>query len=94
MSITNKELHGQVSKKILANTKNASSTSDGVFILSIYYDKKKGTSDAQTFINGLKPIEAEVLIKEVYARIYAERVKNDPKMKKINADLEKRRQGK
>jgi hypothetical protein len=91
MSITNKELHGQVSKKILANTKNAVSTSDGVFILSIYYDKKKKTSDAQILINGLKPIEAEVLIKEVYGRIYAERVKNDPKMIAINKKLNKAR---
>lgn len=91
MSITNKELHNQVSKKIVDNQSNDLSTTDGVFIMSIFYDKKKKTSDIKVLINGLKPIEAETLVREVYARIFAERVKNDPKMKSLNEKLENAR---
>lgn len=88
MATKNKVLHNQISNKILENSKNASSATDGVFVLSIHYNKKLKTSDIKVLINGLTPIEAEVLIKEVYARVYAERVKNDPRMKKLNEKLE------
>ena len=83
----NKEIYNEVKKVIEKNKKNEKSVSDGLFVLAVYKKGKK--QEIVSLVNGMKPIEIEVALREVYSKVYEIRKRNDKKMIKLNKKLKK-----
>lgn len=62
------------------------SDTDGLMLIAIYKKKKKAT--VKVHINGLDPKEADVIIREIYGKVYEIRKRNDTKAKALNEKLE------
>lgn len=62
------------------------SDSDGLMLIAIYKKKKKAT--VKVHINGLDMKEADVILRDIYSKVYEIRKRNDPKAQKLNEKLE------
>lgn len=64
-------------------------TEDGLIVIAVYKDRtKRRKSSAHVYINGYSPDEVDVLFRDIYAKVYAIRKRDDPKSKELNDFLE------
>lgn len=90
----NGELYNIISEAMNGMKENRQSTTDGLFVVAIYKGKKTGKrSESKLFFDGYTLSELDVLLREVYGKIYELRHRNDPKSKKINKKLNDKRDG-
>jgi len=62
------------------------SNKNKVLMIAIY--KKGENAEARTLFNGFTLDEVDVLLREIYGKVYALRKSKDPKMQEINQKLE------
>ena len=81
----NCELYKSVEKIIEQNKGKKDSTRNGVFVLAIY--KKGKMSQAKVLMNGFKIEEIDVVLREIYGKIYEMRNRGNAKIQRINRKL-------
>lgn len=81
----NYKAYKDVEAVIEGNLNCKQSTENGLFVLAIYKKGKK--ADTKVLINGFTLEELDVILRDVYSRIYDLRKKDDPKMQKLDKRL-------
>ncbi len=78
-------LYKSVEKIIEENKGKKDSVKNGVFVLAIY--KKGKVSQAKVLMNGFKIEEIDVVLREIYGKIYEMRNRGNAKIQRINKKL-------
>lgn len=78
----NYKAYKDVEAVIEGNLNCKQSTENGLFVLAIYKKGKKATS--KVLVNGFSLEELDVVIRDVYARIYGLRKKDDKKLQALD----------
>ena len=81
----NCKLYKSVEKIIEENKGKKDSVKNGVFVLAIY--KKGKVSQAKVLMNGFKIEEIDVVLREIYGKIYEMRNRGDARIQRINKKL-------
>ena len=81
----NCKLYKSVEKIIKENKGKKDSAKNGVFVLAIY--KKGKVSQAKVLMNGFKIEEIDVVLREIYGKIYEMRNRGNAKIQRINKKL-------
>lgn len=67
---------------------------DSLVVIAIYRGKKRfKKSQAEVYINGYEGLELDVLLRDVYASVYALRRRDDPKMIELDKYLTDKKEG-
>jgi hypothetical protein len=81
----NQQLYKSVEKIIEDNRGKKDSIKEGVFVLAVY--KKGKVSQAKVLMNGFKIEEIDVVLREIYGKIYEMRNRGNAKIQRINKKL-------
>lgn len=65
------------------------STENGVIAFVVY--KKRGRAETKMLMNGFTLEEADVVIRDLYGKIYELRKRNDKKMQKLDKKIAKKK---
>lgn len=85
MQTKNRAAFEQVAAIIAEESQGEKSTTDGLMIIAIY--ERKNRADVKVHINGLDPDRADVIIREIYGKVYEIRKRKDPKAQALNEKL-------
>lgn len=88
----NRALFDTINKLVKESKREKTSKKDGVLVLSIHLrreNNEEAKSDAAVFMNGFSLDELDVLIRDVYSKIYEMRVRNQKNMQEVDAKLTK-----
>jgi len=81
----NYKVYKEVEQIIELNKGKKDSSENAVFVLAIYKKDKKAQS--KVLMNGFEIEEVDVILREVYGKVYEMRNRGNAKMQKINQRL-------
>lgn len=87
----NKKVFDEVVKLIELNADRQQSKTDKLFVVGVYGSGAE--AEVKVSVNGFSPDELDVIVREIYGRIYDVRVRNTKKGKSIEKKLSKKKNG-
>lgn len=85
MQTKNRAAFEQVAAIVAEENSREKSKTDGLMVIAIYERKKR--AEVKVLINGLDPDRADVIIREIYSKIYEIRKRKDPKAQALDKKL-------
>ena len=89
MQTKNKAAFEKVAAVIAEESQGEKSKTDGLMLIAIYEKNKK--AEVKVHINGLDPDRADVIIREIYSKVYEIRKRKDPKAQALNKKLNEKK---
>lgn len=78
MATKNKKTFSSVVSIIEKEKRRRKSKNDGVFVMAVY--KKKRKTEIKALVNGITPDELDIILREIYGKVYSIRKKNDKEL--------------